>query len=75
MNIRAATDFDAEYLILPRYDALIFDEAHNIESVGRNYFSIEISKLSFVKLLNRIYSKNERRRKQKSVLTRVEEEF
>lgn len=75
LNIRAATDFDAEYLILPRYDALIFDEAHNIESVGRNYFSIEISKLSFVKLLNRIYSKNERRRKQKSVLTRVEEEF
>lgn len=46
LNIRAATDFDAEYLILPRYDALIFDEAHNIESVGRNYFSIEISKLS-----------------------------
>lgn len=27
--------FDAEYLILPKYDMVIFDEAHNIESVAK----------------------------------------
>lgn len=55
LNVRAATDFDSEYLILPRYDLVIFDEAHNIESVARNYFSVEISKICFTRLLNRVF--------------------
>lgn len=55
LNVRAATDFDSEYLILPRYDLVIFDEAHNIESVARNYFSVEISKFGFTRLLNRVF--------------------
>lgn len=72
LNVRANTDFDAEYLILPKYDMVIFDEAHNIESVARSYFSIEISKYSFTRLLNRIYSKTKKRR-QKPALNRLEE--
>ena len=72
LNVRANTDFDAEYLILPKYDMVIFDEAHNIESVARSYFSIEISKYSFIRLLNRIYSKTKKRR-QKPALNRLEE--
>ncbi len=74
LNIRANTDFDAEYLILPKYDLVIFDEAHNIESVARNYFSIEVSKYSFKRLLNRIYEKRINK-KQKSAVRRLEENF
>jgi len=72
LNVRAETDFDTEYLILPRYDMVIFDEAHNIESVARSYFSVEVSKISFTRLLNRIYQKKSRK-KEKSALIRVEE--
>lgn len=73
LNVRANTDFDSEYLILPKYDMVIFDEAHNIESVARSYFSIEVSKFSFIRLLNRIFSKNSSRRKQKAALNKIEE--
>lgn len=51
---------------------VIFDEAHNIESVARSYFSMEISKFSFNRLVNRIFSKSNKR-KQKSALKRLEE--
>ena len=73
LNVRAETDFDSEYLILPRYDMVIFDEAHNIESVARSYFSVEVSKISFTRLLHRIYQKKIKKKKEKSALTRVEE--
>lgn len=72
LNVRANTDFDSEYLILPKYDMVIFDEAHNIESVARSYFSTEISKFSFNRLVNRIFSKSNKR-KQKPALNRLEE--
>ena len=73
LNVRAETGFDSEYLILPRYDMVIFDEAHNIESVARSYFSVEVSKISFTRLLNRIYQKKNKRKKEKSALIRVED--
>ena len=73
LNVRAETGFDSEYLILPRYDMVIFDEAHNIESVARSYFSVEVSKISFSRLLNRIYQKKNKRKKEKSALIRVED--
>ena len=73
LNVRAETDFDSEYLILPRYDMVIFDEAHNIESVARSYFSVEVSKISFTRLLNRIYQKENRKKKENSALKKVEE--
>ena len=73
LNVRAETDFDSEYLILPRYDMVIFDEAHNVESVARSYFSVEVSKISFTRLLNRIYQNKNKRKKEKSALIRVED--
>ena len=73
LNVRAETDFDSEYLILPRYDMVIFDEAHNVESVARSYFSVEVSKISFTRLLNRIYQRKNKRKKEKSALIRVED--
>lgn len=73
LNVRAETDFDSKYLILPRYDMVIFDEAHNVESVARSYFSVEVSKISFTRLLNRIYQKKNKKKKEKSALIRVED--
>lgn len=57
LHVRSGVDFDAEYLILPKYDVIVFDEAHNIESVARSYFSLEISRLGFVRMLNQIQGK------------------
>lgn len=54
LNVRSAVDFDAEYLILPKYDVVVFDEAHNIENVARSYFSLEVSRISFVRMLHQI---------------------
>ena len=68
LNVRAETDFDTEYLILPRYDMVIFDEAHNIESVARSYFSVEVSKISFTRLLNRIYQKKSRKKEKCTIV-------
>lgn len=72
LNVRSNTDFDSEYLILPKYDVVIFDEAHNIESVARSYFSVEISKYSFTRLLNRIYTKSSSKKRQESALSKLE---
>jgi len=44
--------------ILPAYGRLVFDEAHNLESVATDFFSVEISRESFAQLLRRL----ERRR-------------
>lgn len=54
LAIRKEIGFNSEFSILPEYGAIVFDEAHNIEKVARDYFSTEISKLGFVKLLNKI---------------------
>ncbi len=42
--------------ILPQYDAIVFDEAHNIEEVASEYLGIEISNTSIKYLLDRIYN-------------------
>ena len=44
--------------ILPAYGRLVFDEAHNLESVATDFFSVEISRDAFAQLMRRL----ERRR-------------
>lgn len=56
LAIRKEAGFNTEYSIIPEYNLLVFDEAHNIEKVARDYFSYEISRLSFTKAMNQIYS-------------------
>lgn len=56
LAIRKETGFITEYSILPNYGIAVFDEAHNIEGVARDYFSREISKYSFNKLMNQLYN-------------------
>lgn len=55
--IRNELGFITNYSILPNYDTVIFDEAHNIEDTARNYFTYEISRFLFAKLIGNIYNK------------------
>ena len=45
LAIRNQTGFYTNYSILPNYDIVVFDEAHNIEDTARNYFTFETSKI------------------------------
>ncbi|MGL4253901.1 MAG: helicase C-terminal domain-containing protein [Fusobacteriaceae bacterium] len=73
LAIRKEIGFSTEYSILPEYHAIVFDEAHNVEKVARDYFSSEVSKLGFVKLLNKIENMD-RKKKNNGVLPHVERE-
>ncbi len=66
LAIRKETGFNTEYAILPDYDLVVFDEAHNIEKVARDYFSYEVSKYSFNKTMNQIYNSGRKKKKQGS---------
>ncbi len=64
LEIRKATGFSTSYSILPDYDVAIFDEAHNIEGIARDYFSYKVSKYSFNKFMHNVYNyKGERKGK------------
>jgi ATP-dependent DNA helicase DinG len=41
--------------VLPVYDRIIFDEAHNIENSATSFFSESLSKFSIYQLLSRLY--------------------
>lgn len=56
LAIRKEIGFNTEYSILPEYALAIFDEAHNVEKVARDYFSYEVSKYGFNKIMNQIYA-------------------
>lgn len=56
LAIRKEIGFNTEYSILPEYGLVVFDEAHNIEKVARDYFSYEASKYSFTKIMNQIFA-------------------
>ncbi|MFQ5709872.1 MAG: helicase C-terminal domain-containing protein [bacterium] len=45
----------SENAVLPKYDRIVFDEAHNIEDVATNYFGVSVTYLGLLRLLNRIY--------------------
>lgn len=54
LAIRKEIGFDTEYSILPEYGLVVFDEAHNIEKVARDYFSYEVSRYGFTRMMNQI---------------------
>ena len=56
LAIRKEIGFNTEYSILPEYGMVVFDEAHNVEKVARDYFSYEASKYSFTKTMNQIFT-------------------
>lgn len=54
LALRAAAGA-SENAVLPTYDRIIFDEAHNIEDVATNYFGVSITYLGVLRILNKIY--------------------
>ena len=56
--------------VLPVYDRIIFDEAHNIETSATSFFSESISKYSIFQLLNRLY--RQKRGRALGIIVRME---
>lgn len=53
--------------IIPKYDSVVFDEAHTLEDVATNYLGIEVANTQINFLLNRIYNPNT----EKGIVSRV----
>ncbi len=70
LAIRKEIGFNTDYSILPEYGLVVFDEAHNIEKVARDYFSYEVSKYGFTKAMNQIHnvSNNKKHKGQLEIL-------
>ncbi len=47
---------ESNYYLLPKFDAVIFDEAHRLEEVVAHYWGIEISNWGLQRMLNTIYN-------------------
>lgn len=47
---------ETDYLILPKFDAVVFDEAHRLEEVASRYFGLEVSNFGVHRMLNAIYN-------------------
>jgi ATP-dependent DNA helicase DinG len=45
----------SEIAVMPKYERLILDEAHNIEDVASSYFGVRISYLGIQRTLNRLF--------------------
>ena len=57
LAIRNEIGFNTEYSILPNYDIVVFDEAHNIEDTARNYFTYEVSRHTLGRLAGNIHNR------------------
>ncbi len=55
--------------VLPEYNAIIFDEAHNLEKNATNYFTQTVSTSEIAKLLDRLYIK--KKKKETGLLSNV----
>jgi ATP-dependent DNA helicase DinG len=53
------SDIKADHQILPKYNYIVFDEAHHIENEATKHLGIEIHYYNFIRLLQYIY-KNDR---------------
>lgn len=71
LAIRKEIGFESEFGIFPKYDLVVFDEAHNIEKVARDYFSYEASRYGFSKIMNNIYRTSGGKKKKMGSLTIV----
>jgi len=52
---------ETDYYILPKFDAVIMDEAHRLEEIAAHFFGIELSNLSILRLLSLIHNPRTRR--------------
>ena len=71
LSIRNEIGFNTDYSILPNYDIVVFDEAHNLEDTARNYFTYEISRYSFGRLMGSIHNTRATGKNNAGALTRL----
>ena len=57
LSIRSEIGFNTDYSILPNYDIVVFDEAHHLEDTARNYFTYEVSRYSFGRLMGNLHNR------------------
>ncbi|MBS0628044.1 MAG: hypothetical protein JSS09_07530, partial [Verrucomicrobia bacterium] len=56
MAMRLRPDFQEEKSILPKFSRIVLDEAHHLEEIALESFSVKIDRLDVVRSLGRIYS-------------------
>jgi ATP-dependent DNA helicase DinG len=54
LALRQQTDNYSATAVLPPFERVILDEAHHLEDVATSYFSVQISRFSFSRVLNRL---------------------
>lgn len=59
MAMRLRPDFQEEKSILPKFSRIVLDEAHHLEEIALESFSVRIDRLDLVRYLGRIYSDNQ----------------
>ena len=71
LAIRNEIGFNTEYSILPNYDIVVFDEAHNIEDTARNYFTYEVSRYTLGRIAGNIHNRRATGTNNAGALTRL----
>jgi len=56
LAVRAARGA-SENAILPTYDRIVLDEAHNVEEVATSYFGTRVTSLGLLRMLGKLYRK------------------
>jgi ATP-dependent DNA helicase DinG len=62
LSVRSTTHSYSDMAILPGYNRVIFDEAHNIEDSASSYFGARVTRIGLLRLLGRIYQYHKRKR-------------
>jgi len=54
LNLRQQTDNYSAVAVLPPFSRLILDEAHHLEEVATRYFSTQVTRFAYARVLNRL---------------------
>ncbi|WP_404827059.1 helicase C-terminal domain-containing protein [Desulfuromonas versatilis] len=54
LSLRHQTDNYSAAAVLPPFERIILDEAHHLEDVATNYFSSQVTRFAFARVLNRL---------------------
>lgn len=54
LSLRRTTDNYSTVAVLPPFSRLIVDEAHHLEEVATRYFSAQVTRFAFARVLNRL---------------------
>jgi ATP-dependent DNA helicase DinG len=60
LAVRMETNDYSSTAVLPPYERIVFDEAHNIEDVATQYFGLRLTRRTLSRLLNRLVHRERR---------------